>query len=96
VWPMKEKNGRGEEKEARQRWGTLLSGCGGVGVGVGDGLREAPRGGEEWGGAWGPTRWSGGTVWPAAALTGGVRSAPKQGRRGTARWGPGTVTDDGI
>jgi hypothetical protein len=62
----------------------------------GDGPREAPRGDEEWGGAWGPAWRSGGAVWPAVALTGGARSAPKQGRWGTDRWGPDTVTGDGI
>jgi hypothetical protein len=50
----------GEEKGVRWRWGVLLSGCGG-----GDGLREAPHGSEEWGGACGPVRRSGGAVLPA-------------------------------
>jgi hypothetical protein len=33
----------------------------------GGGPREVPRGGEEWGGAWGPARRSGCAVWPVAA-----------------------------
>jgi hypothetical protein len=48
----------GEEKGARRRWGTLLSERGEVG----DGPWEAPRGDEEWGGAWGPARWSSGVA----------------------------------
>jgi hypothetical protein len=43
----------GEEMGVWQRWGTLLSGHGGV---RGDGPWEAPCGGDEWGGAWGPTQ----------------------------------------
>jgi hypothetical protein len=70
---------------------------GGGAGGGGDGPWEVHHGGEEWGRAWGPARWSGDAVWPAAVLTSGVRAgcaqpAPKQGRQGTTRWGPSTVT----
>jgi hypothetical protein len=64
--------------------------------GGGDGPWEAPHNSEDWGWAWGPARWSGGTVWPAAALAAGARSAPKQVWWGTARWDPGTVTGGRI
>jgi hypothetical protein len=46
-------NWEGEVKGAQQRCDTLLRRRGREG----DGPREVPHGGEEWGVAWGPARW---------------------------------------
>jgi hypothetical protein len=46
-------NWEGEVKGAQQRCDTLLRRRGREG----DGPREVPHGGEDWGVAWGPARW---------------------------------------